>query len=71
MAKNKKKRNKSYTGKDAAVVKPVITKIKAVNRSKVGQWWFEKKKIIKPIAKFTSITVFIILIILEIIKLAS
>lgn len=71
MAKNKKKRNKSYTGADAAITKPVITKISAVNRSKVGQWWFDNKKIAKPILIISGIVIFIVIIILQIIQLAS
>lgn len=71
MAKNKKKRNKSYTGADAAITKPVITKISAVNRSKVGQWWFDNKKVAKPILIISGIVVFIVIIILQIIQLAS
>ncbi|PKL30839.1 hypothetical protein CVV43_05110 [Candidatus Saccharibacteria bacterium HGW-Saccharibacteria-1] len=71
MAKNKKKRNKSYTGADAAITKPVITKISAVNRSKVGQWWFDNKKIAKPILIISGIVIFIVIIILQIIQLAN
>lgn len=48
MAKQKKKRNKAYTGADAAVTRPTITRIEAVNRNKVSQWWFEKKRVAKP-----------------------
>lgn len=71
MAKNKKKRNKSYTGADAAITKPAITKISAVNRSKVGQWWFDNKKIAKPILIISGIAIFIVIIILQIIQLAN
>lgn len=48
MAKQKKKRNKVYTGADAAITRPTITRIEAVNRNKVSQWWFEKKRVAKP-----------------------
>jgi len=71
MAKNKKKRNKKYSGVDAATTKPVITKISAVNRSKIGQWWFDHKKIAKPILITTGIIVFIVIVIVQIIQLAS
>lgn len=71
MAKNKKKRNKAYTGIDAAIKRPVITKVSAVNRSKLGQWWFERKKFIKPIAITSAIIIFIIILIFQIIRLAS
>lgn len=49
MAKQKKKRNKVYRGADASVTKPVVTKISAANRNKPQQWWFEKKRIAKPV----------------------
>jgi len=71
MAKNKKKRNKTYTGVDAAVTKPIITKISAANRSKVGQWWFDNKRVAKPILIASGVIIFIVLMIIEIIQLAS
>ncbi len=48
MAKQKKKRNKAYTGADAVTARPIVTHISAVNRGKVGQWWFDHKRIAKP-----------------------
>ena len=47
--KQKKKRNKVYTGVDAAVTRPVVTKISAVQRTRVGQWWFDNKRIARPV----------------------
>lgn len=49
MAKQKKKRNKVYAGIDAAATKTTITRISAVNRSKPAQWWFDNKRIAKPV----------------------
>lgn len=71
MAKQKKKRNKSYTGKDAAVTRPVITRIKANNRSKLGQWWFDNKTKLKPTLITGSVILFVILLIIEIVRLAT
>lgn len=71
MAKNKKKRNKVYAGVDAAITKPVITRISAVNRSKPAQWWFEHKTAAKPILITAGIAVFVILIIIEIVRIAT
>ena len=71
MSKNKKKRNKQYTGVDAAVTKPIITRISAVNRSKFGQWWFDNKAKLKPILIAVGVVLFIIIIIVQIVKLAS
>lgn len=71
MGKNKKKRNKVYTGADAAVTRPVITRISATNRSRLGQWWFERKRILKPILITSGIVLVLIVLIFEIIRLAT
>jgi len=71
MAKHKKKRYKIYTGADAAMTRPVVTRISAVNRSKPAQWWFEHKKTVKPILITSGIVLFVIVIIVEIIRIAS
>jgi hypothetical protein len=70
MTKQKKKRNKPYTGVDAAIKQPVITKISAANRSKLGQWWFDNKRIAKPFLKICGVVAFIIIVIIEIIQIA-
>ncbi len=71
MSKNKKKRNKVYTGIDAAITKPVITRISAVNRSKPSQWWFDNKTKLKPILITSGVVLFVIIVIAQIVKLAS
>lgn len=71
MAKHKKKRNKVYTGVDAAMTQPVITRISAVNRSKPAQWWFDHKRIAKPILIASGVGIFVIVIIIEIIRLIT
>lgn len=68
MSKNKKKRNKTYKGPGAAITRPVITKIEASNRSKLAQWFFERKKAIKTAAIIIAVILFIILIVSEIIR---
>ncbi len=47
--KQKKKRNKQYRGADAAMARPSVTRISAANRSKLGQWWFEHKRVARPV----------------------
>ena len=69
--KHKKKRNKVYTGVDAAMTKPVVTRITAANRSKLGQWWFEHKRVAKPVLITSGIALVIIILILEIIRIAN
>lgn len=48
MAKQKKKRTKKYQGADAATTRPTVTRVTAANRGKIGQWWFDRKKVMKP-----------------------
>ena len=69
MAKVKKKRNKKYTGADAAATRPTITRVQAVNRSKLGQWLFENQKMLKMIRNFLLIGLVIAIIISGIISL--
>ncbi len=71
MGKQKKKRNKIYTGADAATSRPIITRISASNRNKVSQWWFEHKRIAKPILIGAGVVAAIIILILEIVRIAS
>jgi maltodextrin utilization protein YvdJ len=51
MSKNKKKRNKKYTGIDARNNDNSVTihQVSAVNRSPAHQWLFEHKKIIRVV----------------------
>lgn len=44
MAKQKKKRNKRYTGQDAAVTMTTVTRITAPDRSRRQEWWHENRK---------------------------
>lgn len=71
MAKQKKKRNKAYTGADAAITRPVITRIQATNRSKIGQWWFDRKRVLKPVLITTGIILLIVWLIIELIRIAN
>ncbi len=69
--KQKKKRNKQYTGIDAAITKPVVTRISAANRTKVGQWWFDHKRIAKPILIAVLIVAVIGWLIYELIRIST
>lgn len=68
MAKQKKKRTKKYTGVDAAITRPVITRVEAANRSKLGQWWFERKRVLKPILITSAVVLAIVWLIIELIR---
>lgn len=48
MAKQKKKRTKKYTGADAAISRPSVTRVKAVKRTKLQQWWLDRRRAVKP-----------------------
>jgi hypothetical protein len=50
MSKKHKKRNKPYTGIDAAPTQPVVHKYTAVVRSPLGEWWQGHKRAVKIIA---------------------
>ncbi len=69
MAKVKKKRNKKYTGADAAATRPTITRVQAVNRSKLGQWLFENQKMLKMIRNVLLIGLVVAIIIAGIVSL--
>lgn len=69
MVKQKKKRNKAYTGKDAAIARPTVTRISAVKRNKAQQWWFEKKRFAKPVGIAAAVAIGIVLIVAELFSL--
>jgi hypothetical protein len=69
MAKQKKKRTKVYAGSSAAVTRSTVTKISAVNRGKVGQWWFDHKRVAKPVGIAALVAIALIVLIYEIIRL--
>ena len=69
MAKVKKKRNKKYTGANAAATRPTITRVQAVNRGKLGQWLFENQKMLKMIRNVLLIGLIVAIIISGIVSL--
>jgi len=71
MAKQKKKRNKVYTGADAAITRPVITRIEAVNRNKISQWWFDRKRILKPVLITSLVVLVVVWLIFELIRIIN
>lgn len=71
MAKTKKKRNKPYRGQDAAATRPTITRVQAANRNRLSQWWFEKKRIAKPILIAVAVVVLLVWMIIEIVRLVN
>lgn len=68
MAKQKKKRNKVYTGKDASVTRPTVTRLTAANRNKLQQWWFEKKRFTKPALIAAVVIIIVVWLIFELVR---
>jgi hypothetical protein len=71
MAKQKKKRNKVYQGVDASISRPIVTKITAVKRNRVQQWWFEKKRVAKPALIIGGVAIVIAWLLFELIRIIS
>jgi len=69
--KQKKKRNKPYRGVDAAIDRPILTRISAVNRNPIGQWWFDHKRIAKPVLIATAVIAVIIWLIIELVRIST
>jgi len=69
--KQKKKRNKPYRGVDAAIDKPILTRISAANRNVVSQWWFDNKRIARPILIATAVALIVIWLIFELVRIST
>lgn len=53
------------------MTRPTITRVTAVNRGKIRQYWFDHKRILKPVLIVAGIVVVIIVLIIEIVRIAS
>lgn len=71
MSKQKKKRSKKYTGADAATSRPSVTRVKAVKRTKIQQWWLDRRRTLKPALIAAAVISAVIWLITEIIRLGS
>lgn len=69
MAKKSKKRNKPYTGADAKTQSPVVHRYQAVQRSKFGEWWHERKRAIKFISIAVGVVVLLVWLVFELIRI--
>lgn len=69
--KVKKKRNKVYRGVDAASTRPSVTRISAVKRTKLGQWWHDHKRIAKPVLITAAVVIVIVVLIIELVRISS
>jgi hypothetical protein len=71
MAKQKKKRSKKYTGTDAAVTRPTVTRVKAVKRTKLQQWWLDRRRALKPALIAAAIISGVVWLVVELVRIAS
>ncbi len=71
MSKQKKKRNKQYKGAGAKQTSPQVIRVAAVKRSKPGQWWHEKKRLVIRSVITAGAVVIVALLILELIRLIT
>lgn len=69
--KPKKKRNKVYRGADASVTRPTVTRLSAANRNALSQWWFEKKRIAKPVMIAVAVGIVVVWLLFELIRTIS
>jgi hypothetical protein len=69
--KQKKKRNKPYRGADAAIDRPILTRISAVHRNPVNQWWFDHKRIAKPVIIAAVVVIVIVLLVVQLVHLST
>jgi hypothetical protein len=64
---SKKKRTKKYQGSNAAT-HTTVTKVSAVKRNPLHQWWVERKKFARPVAIGVAVVLVIIVVIVGIIS---
>ncbi|NCO10685.1 hypothetical protein GW746_01270 [Candidatus Saccharibacteria bacterium] len=69
--KQKKKRNKQYQGADASLARPSVTKLSAANRNKFSQWWFDNKRVARPVGIAGAVVAVLMWLIYELIRIAS
>jgi hypothetical protein len=69
MGKQKKKRNKVYTGQGASVSKPTVTRLSAADRNKVQQWWHDKKRVAKPVIIAALVVIVVVWLVIELVRI--
>lgn len=71
MAKQKKKRSKKYSGADAAAPRPTVTRVKAVKRTKLQQWWLDRRRALRPALIAAAVISGIVWLVVELVRIAS
>jgi hypothetical protein len=54
MSRNKKKRNKPYTGADSTPAQPTVHRYTAAPRSPAGEWWQSHKRAVLLVSKIAG-----------------
>lgn len=70
MSKQKKKRNKAYTGAGSNASRPQTIRVAAVKRNKYQLWWHERKRVVKPVLIGTFIVTILAWLVYELFSLA-
>ncbi|HRK40724.1 MAG TPA: hypothetical protein PLN95_01435 [Candidatus Saccharibacteria bacterium] len=70
----KKKRTKRYSGEDAKVQQagssePVVHRYEAVERSRLGEWWHERKRMVKISAVIAALSAGVIWLLVELFQI--
>lgn len=75
MSRRNKKRTKKYSGEDAKQFnqpvssEPVVHRYTAVQRTRLGQWWYERKRFAKPVGIAALVVLIVSWIVYELINL--
>ena len=69
--KQKKKRNKQYRGNDAKITTPSVTRVSAVERNRLQEWWLQYGKLTKLASIAIGVIAAIVVMIIGIIGLVS
>ncbi len=68
MSKQKKKRNKPYTGAGSTAVRPQTIRVEAVQRNRAQLWWHERKRVLKPVLITAGIVTIIAYLLFELFR---
>jgi len=69
MSKQKKKRNKAYTGAGSNAARPQTIRIEAVQRNRAQLWWHERKRVLKPVLITTAVVIVVAYLLYELLSL--
>jgi hypothetical protein len=71
MPKQKKKRNKAYTGAGASLSRPTITRVNAVKRNGLQRWWFDNKRLARPVLIAAGVIIVAVWLLVELFRVIS